>query len=135
MLKSITGSPHAIVLENALSAAALRHKVISNNIANVNTPGFKRSEVVFEDVLQEKLSNTKLSMTRTASKHLAGRMEGVGPLVNTVTENSFRSDGNNVDIDSEMANMAKNNIYYDAIAQQLSRYYSGLKSVINEGRR
>ncbi len=57
------------------------------------------------------------------------------PVAQTVTNYSLRTDGNNVDIDSEMAELAKNNIYYDAVVQQLSRYFSNIKSAVNEGRR
>jgi flagellar basal-body rod protein FlgB len=47
---------------------------------------------------------------------------------------SFRTDGSNVDIDIEMANLAKNNIYYNAVVQQLSSYFSGITSAIKEGK-
>ena len=54
--------------------------------------------------------------------------------INTITQTSYRTDGNNVDIDTEMAGMAKNNIYYNAVVQQVAGYFSGLRSVIKEGR-
>lgn len=135
MVKSILSSPQQAVLERALAAAALRHKVISNNIANVNTPGFKKSDVVFEDKLTEAMSGGRAAMSRTHAKHLPGRAAGDIPAIVTATATSLRTDGNNVDIDAEMANVAKNTIYYDAVAQQLGRYFTNLKSAINEGRR
>lgn len=136
MVKSILSSPQEVVLERALAAAALRHKVISNNIANVNTPGFKRSDVVFEDKLTAAMSAPPSALARTHAKHMAGRPgAGAGPSVVTDTATSLRTDGNNVDIDAEMAGIAKNTIYYDAVAQQLGRHFSNLKSVISEGRR
>lgn len=135
MLQSITGSAQAYVLEKALSASSLRQKTISNNIANVNTPKFKRSEVLFEDILQQKMSGSQqLDLAKTNEKHISTQSQGLAPTMRMVADNSFRTDGNNVDIDIEMANMAKNSIYYDALAQQLSRYFSTLKSVIKEGR-
>lgn len=136
MVKSILSSPQENVLTNALSAAALRHKVISNNIANVNTPGFKRSVVSFEDHLAEAIEQGGQVLTLTHDRHLPGRMAGgYAPVISTDANTSLRTDGNNVDIDVEMANLAKNNIYYDAVVGQLSRYFSNLKSAINEGRR
>lgn len=135
VIQSIMGSSQAYVLEKALSASSLRQKTISNNIANVNTPKFKRSEVLFEDVLQQKMFGSQLELAKTNEKHISTQSQALGPTMRTVTDNSFRTDGNNVDIDIEMANMAKNSIYYDALAQQLSRYFSTLKSAINEGRR
>lgn len=134
MLSSLLSSPQLQVLEQSLSAASLRHKVISNNIANVNTPGFKKSDVVFESKLQEALNNNKLAMSQTNEQHLNGRQSSdFSPSI--ISNNySIRTDGNNVDIDAEMASLAKNSIYYNATAQQVSIYFSNLKSVIKEGR-
>lgn len=135
----LSSAPHAALLEQAISTASVRHKVIADNIANVNTPGFKRSEVRFEDALREEMdsSKQKLPMFITHERHIGQmvRSKMPKPHIRTVTENSFRTDGNNVDIEMEMANMAKNTIYYDATVQQLSRHYSSIKSAINEGRR
>jgi len=85
--------------------------------------------------LQQKMFGSQLELAKTNEKHISTQSQALGPTMHTVTDNSFRTDGNNVDIDIEMANMAKNSIYYDALAQQLSRYFSTLKSAINEGRR
>lgn len=124
------------LLEKSLQTSSLRHKVISNNIANVNTPGFKRSEVPFDEILQKNMKQENLPMVRTHEKHLiVTSNKQFEPSVLTESNTSLRSDGNNVDIDVEMANLAKNNIYYDAFAQQISHYFSNLKSAINEGRR
>jgi flagellar basal-body rod protein FlgB len=137
MLNSLLKSTQVSILEKALGAASLRHKVISNNIANVNTPEFKKSEVSFEDQLELALSTDSKPLARTHERHmpLKSGMMDIKPTVNTITTTSLRNDGNNVDIDSEMANLSKNSMYYDAIAQQLSKYFSGIKSAINEGRR
>jgi flagellar basal-body rod protein FlgB len=135
VLKSILSSPYVSVLEQALAASSLRQKVISNNIANVNTPGFKKSEVAFEDVLQEALDDTGLPLTQTNERHLPVRQVSmVTPRENMVGNTSLRTDGNNVDIDVEMAEMAKNSIYYDAVVKQLSHYITDLKSAISGGK-
>ena len=135
-MNSIVSSDKLAVMESALGAAALRHRVISNNIANVNTPGFKKSEVSFEDQLESLLNGDgkKVALVRTHEKHLPLPERQVGPVVKEITNTSLRVDGNNVDIDAEMAGMAKNTIYYDALAQQISKYFSGLRSVITGGR-
>ncbi|EGO63142.1 flagellar basal body rod protein FlgB [Acetonema longum] len=141
MLKSLLSSPQVSALEKAISVASLRHKVISDNMANVNTPGFKRSEVVFEEKLQEAMqqqSAAKLPLVLTHERHLPSlhsKPKTNDMELRTVTDNSLRTDGNNVDIDAEMANMAKNSIYYNASIQKLSSYFSNIKSVINDGRR
>ncbi|MCE5284795.1 MAG: flagellar basal body rod protein FlgB [Pelosinus sp.] len=137
MLKSLLSAPYASVLEQAMSASSLRHKVISNNIANVNTPGFKKSEVAFEQILQQNIDNGgNIPLSRTNAQHLPIRrsLTEIAPQIHTINNTSFRNDGNNVDVDIEMAEMAKNNIYYDAVAQQMTKYYGNLKSVINGGK-
>lgn len=135
MLNSIVSSPRVAVLEQAISASSLRQKVISNNIANVNTPGYKKSEVLFEDMLQSAMNNEKMPMLQTNERHLPLKQSGFPtPKVNVIGNTSMRIDGNNVDIDGEMADLAKNNIYYNAVVQQLGSYFSGIKSAIKEGR-
>jgi flagellar basal-body rod protein FlgB len=136
VVKSVLSSPQESVLTQALGAASLRHKVLADNIANVNTPGFKRSDVVFEDKLAEAMADkgSKLALIRTHARHLPGSQGApLAPAVVTDTTTSMRTDGNNVDIDAEMANVAKNTIYYDALAQMLGRYYTNLKSAIKGG--
>jgi len=137
MLKSIVSSPYVNMLQTALGASALRQQVISDNIANVNTPGFKRSEVSFENRLNEVLEASKKPsvIVRTHEKHFPVRINtNISPEINTITQTSLRVDGNNVDIDAEMAEMAKNNIYYNALVQKTQSYFSNLKNVISGGR-
>ena len=136
MLEQIMNSPTMDYLGRGLQAATMRQEVISNNIANVNTPNFKKSEVQFEELLAKELEpERRLPMARTNAAHLPMPTEGIpGPRINTITQTSYRTDGNNVDIDTEMAGMAKNNIYYNAVIQQLSGYFSGLRSAIKEGK-
>ncbi|MDR3563812.1 MAG: flagellar basal body rod protein FlgB [Negativicutes bacterium] len=131
MVKSILSSPQEMILENALSGSATRHKLISNNIANVNTPGFKRSDVAFEDVLASAVGNGQSQLSQTNSRHLPGRQNtGFSPAITTDSSTSVRTDGNNVDIDIEMSNLAKNDIYYQSVAQTLNRYFSDLLTAI-----
>jgi len=135
MLNSILSSPRVMVLEQALSASSLRQKVISNNISNVNTPGYKKSEVLFEEMLQSAMTGHKMPMSQTNVRHLPIQHAGIPtPTANVRVNTSIRTDGSNVDIDVEMANLAKNSIYYNAVVQQMSSYFSGIKSAIKEGR-
>ncbi len=136
MLQKLVQPQQVQILEKSLAGAGLRQRVISNNIANVNTPGFKRSEVAFEEILQQQLSggNGKISLNCTNAKHITPQPGNNTVAQRLVSDNTMRLDGNNVDIDAEMANMAKNTIYYDAVTQQMSRYFSSLKNVIREGR-
>lgn len=138
MLESIVSAPYAAILEKALGASSLRNKVISNNIANVNTPGFKKSEVAFESLLRQALGDngSSLPLVKTNEKHLPLTVsrQDVEPVVSLIGNTSMRTDGNNVDVDMEMAELAKNTLYYNAVAQQIGKYYSGIKSVINGGK-
>jgi flagellar basal-body rod protein FlgB len=136
MIERVT-EPAAIgVLEQGLKAAELRHRVISNNIANVNTPGFKKSEVAFESLLAARLNpkeDKRLAMVRTHDAHFPKdtEEETLKPRINLVEDTNMRVDKNNVDIDEEMATLAKNNIYYNVSARQLSDYYNKLKTAIS----
>lgn len=144
MLDFLTGPQHFKVLESALNVSNVRHRVITNNVANVDTPNFRRSEVIFESYLKNYLdkaeqkdigkSKNKLSMSTTNTRHINDEKEEdlpfVGAIVKKVNKQTMRTDGNNVDIDIEMADMAKNTIYYQAVAQRVNGYFASLKSVI-----
>lgn len=132
MLDQVVGSSMVNALSGAMEAAELRHKVISNNIANVNTPHFKKSVVDFEELLAQELhpDTNKLALTRTNAKHLpVTKQGGVSPEIRTINNTTMRTDGNNVDIDEEMAGLAKNNIYYNAVARQIGSYFNTMKSI------
>ncbi|WP_366922998.1 flagellar basal body rod protein FlgB [Metallumcola ferriviriculae] len=113
------------LLTKALNVGAIRQRVISNNIANINTPGFKRSFVTFEDQLQEALARTE---------GFANKQVGVKPEIIQDESSSMRQDGNNVDMDKEMANLAMNSINYSTAARQLNKKFAMLRYVITEGR-
>lgn len=123
-------------LKKALDGASLRHTAISNNIANVNTPGYKRVTVDFENLLKNELEKNELRLYTTNGKHL-GNNRG-GKLVPTIKEHkniAIRRDGSSVNIDVEIAERAKNEIYYNAISRQMSRQFEAINSVISEGGR
>ena len=115
MLEQIMNSPTMDYLGRGLQAATMRHEVISNNIANVNTPNFKKSEVVFESLLAKELgldSKGKLAMVRTNDKHLPMAPEG----------------GATAQI--HQASMAKNQLYYNAMARNIGGYITKMKDVL-----
>ncbi|HEY3315729.1 MAG TPA: flagellar basal body rod protein FlgB [Bacillota bacterium] len=112
-------------LERGLNASSLRNTVLADNLANVDTPGFKRSDVSFEGLLAEE--------SRRSSNGSAG--DGWQPKVVTDSTTSTRQDGNNVDVDAEMTKLAENTIYYDALVKQISSQFALLRSAITEGRR
>ncbi|WP_069649617.1 flagellar basal body rod protein FlgB [Caloranaerobacter ferrireducens] len=122
-------------LKFALNGTWLRHEAISNNIANVDTPGYKRITVEFEDILNESLENRAIKLKVTNRLHIKSQHNNLEPRVIEQMNTSTRLDGNNVNIDTEMANLAKNTIMYNALIRQTASEFSRIKSVINEGRR
>lgn len=119
------------LIKKSMEASNTRSQVISNNIANVNTANYKRYYVSFEDTLKNSIDN--LSLKKTNSKHLDDG-NGFGTVsVKQDTASSMNSDGNNVDIDTEMASQAKNTLMYEALISQANNRISSEKLVINGG--
>ena len=138
MLDQIMRSPNFDILERGISAANLRHEVIADNLANINTPNFKRSEVVFEEVLAKELygddDKGKLQLVRTHDKHLPfKKFTRAGARVERDDTTVMRVDNNNVDIDMEMASLAKNQLWYNAMSRMLGGHISRIKSVMQGG--
>lgn len=130
-------NPAMVYCKKGLDAGSLRQRVIANNIANVNTPHFKKSTVAFENLLKNILGKESIRMRTSSDRHLGGAaaLTGLYPEVKQVDTNSMRNDGNNVDIEEEMVNLAANGIQYQATARQLSDMYSILSYVITGGRK
>lgn len=125
-------------LEKSLDATWKRNEVISHNISNVDTPGYKKKTVVFEEELAKALVGRGFYGKQTRERHLkignvpAGDIEAK---VVEVSSTKMRVDGNNVDIDTEMADLAINTIMHHTLVQKINGEFSRLKSIINEGRR
>ncbi|KOF55867.1 flagellar basal body rod protein FlgB [Clostridium guangxiense] len=117
------------LLKKGLDASSERQNVISNNLANINTKGYKRSYVTFEDNLKDSVDN--LEMIRTDSRHINDGAEYGGIEVKTDNTTSMNEDGNNVDIDTEMTNEAQNTLKYYALTSEISRRISMTGNVIN----
>lgn len=123
-------------LNYALNGLWLRNQVINHNIANANTPNYKKLTVNFEDSLKKALEKQSSSLYLTHEKHIlnsiaVGRIQ---PNITAEDKYSYRIDGNNVDIDVESANLAKNAIMYNGVINEIIGEFNKLKSVINEGR-
>ncbi|PKM78908.1 MAG: flagellar basal body rod protein FlgB [Firmicutes bacterium HGW-Firmicutes-13] len=116
------------IIQKGIDTAALRQKVIANNVANINTPGFKRSEVTFEENLKKALQEKS-----TPSQGIT--LGEVTPRVIRDGRTTMRNDLNNVDLDIEMLNLSSNQIKYNGLVQLLSDRYSTMRYIINEGRR
>jgi flagellar basal-body rod protein FlgB len=126
------------LLTKAMNASWKRNEVISNNIANANTPGFKRTDVKFEELLKDYLDGKTLRGTTTHERHMPIGVKNIEQLQYKLegTEGySTRRDANNVDIDVEMAELAKNQITFNTLATQINSHFQRLRLAINEGKR
>lgn len=125
-------------LNSALQAGQLRNQVYANNIANANTPGYKRQTVAFESLLQASLGNgstgSTLPMAANSPLDVAG-VQGayagvVSPQVLTDTSSAVSSNGNNVNMDAEMSDLAQNQIDYAALVQEYNNQFTMLRTAI-----
>ncbi|HVM32548.1 MAG TPA: flagellar basal body rod protein FlgB [bacterium] len=128
-----------MILQKSMDALAIQHEVIANNLANIETPGFKRSEVSFQDKLKAVLNvNEPSALWRTNPKHfpIAEKvsLDNFKPTITTITDTIGRNDGNNVDLEMESAKLAENNLLYNSLADVTSRYITNLKHAITEGK-
>ena len=124
------------LLEKSLDVESARKRVIANNIANVDVPHFKRSEVNFESELRRAIEETKgrekqfsgnLTDNRHIPFHLDRSVRDVDYRVNLDYNTTYRNDGNNVDIEKEMVDSSKNMMRYNAMVTSLNQNYKMLK--------
>ena len=133
-------------LQKGLSAAWTRNAVIRNNIANIETPGFKASDVEFEAILAQSLQSNELrgfKGTKTHPKHI-----DIGSSTTSTTSTmptfekrivkrddmSMRMDENNVDIESENVKLVQNSLYYNTLMEKMNSEIRRLRAAIAEGR-
>lgn len=117
------------VLDKAADASWIRNEVISNNIANADTPGYKRQDVAFESELEKALTSVKYSTMDEKVANLS--TDRLAPRTYTdYASFSYRLDGNNVDIETENVVLAKNQIKYEGLMQSITQEFQNLKSVM-----
>lgn len=119
-------------LFNQLNFRGDRQKVISSNIANINTPGYKTKELVFESELK-KASSSSLQMYKTNPMHLSSSDHISNPNQKHVVEVKGleeQNDGNNVNLDAQMSEMTKNKVIFDALQTAIKKDSRLFKSVI-----
>ena len=120
------------VLNKAAGASWTKNEIIANNIANVDTPDYKRKDLNFESLLSEALSDTSLH-TKNMDKKVANlNLSALKPDVYTEYSTlSYRYDGNNVDIDTEQAYLADNQIKYYTLLDSMTHEFNRLKTVLS----
>ncbi|MBO5302598.1 MAG: flagellar basal body rod protein FlgB [Lachnospiraceae bacterium] len=117
------------VLNKAADASWLREETIANNIANADTPGYKRKDVNFESALRTELGNMKYNTLDSKVDNVSLSRLNVSTYVDA-SNYSYRIDKNNVDIDTENVELASEQIRYSALTDSITQEFSRLKSVI-----
>lgn len=120
------GDLTAEVLGAAIGATSQNQQVIANNLANVNTPGYKRMQMNFDDLLRSTIESAE-GGNRTA-------MQGFEAVAEVDGSSSMRADGNNVDVDAEMAKLSENQIRYNTLVEIMNKRQQMLRFVATDGR-
>ena len=121
------------VLNKAADASWKRNEVIANNIANVSTPGYKRKDIQFEGYLKREIMKDGIGGGDLNKRVANVDLDRLGTRVYTdQSELSYRLDGNNVDINTENANLAENQIRYYTLLNSMTQEFSRIKSVLSK---
>ncbi|RYL95474.1 flagellar basal body rod protein FlgB [Sporolactobacillus sp. THM7-4] len=113
-------------IERALNGSMVRQNVIARNIANVDTAGYKAKKVVFDDIL-----DSAMSANRTEPGHLPFSMsDDAGYRMVNDLSGTIQNNGNNVDIDQQMSELAKNQLFYQALGQAAANQFQQFNTVL-----
>lgn len=117
------------VLDKAADASWLRNEAISNNIANADTPNYKRQDVAFESELQKALGYNRYQTMDSKVDNV--KTSRLNPQVYTdYSDFSYRLDGNNVDIENENVMLAENQLKYQGLLASINHEFTSLQSVM-----
>lgn len=140
-------------MNKAMDGLSKRHKAIASNLANVDTPNYKRRDVTFEGALNQAIHDVKnvgslehkqasndeiLPMRTTRGEHIplgntSSSLDDLNPSISESEDEQYRNDGNSVDVETEMVQLAKNTQRYTALAKMESGYFRSLRTVISGG--
>ena len=125
------------LLERTLNIRSLQHRVLSSNIANIDTPNYKAVELaVAEEINGSQNAASSIQLVQTQPGHLPLKLSQVGHVKLKAAkppEFSLRGDGNTVDLDRTMGKLAENTLLYKTAAQLISQKFNGLKNAIRGG--
>ena len=142
----ITTNSNMDIMASALDAYTLRNSTIASNIANQDTPGYKRKDVKFETMLHDALEAQAPNGTSVANRATKGRIANQNQLksdssiLNNIkaevyeqnTDSMYRIDGNNVDIDNEMSELVKNQLRYSLVLNQINKQFSAMRTAMGK---
>ena len=127
--------PVPALMKKSVNFNSTRHLLISGNIAQRDTPGYKAHDVDFKSQLQDAIgSGSKLNLRTTHEKHFGPGMDAIKSLSPATFEEGHvaKSNGNNVNIDYEMGKLAENQINFNAVTQMMMKRGSTVKSAVTE---
>lgn len=131
MWEDLIESRSSKLLERSMDASNLRQQLLNQNLANVNTPHYKRLDIDFKSLL-DNVSKDELEMVRTHPKHIGNTVPEIGPVkITRETKTLSRYDTNNVDPEFEMAQVAENSLYFQTVSERWKGKMSNLKLVID----
>ena len=117
------------VLGKAADASWLRNDILANNLANVDTPGYKRKDIDFESQPRRALGSSRYESVDSKVSHVTST-ELEGRVYTDAANFSYRLDGNNVDIDTENVELASNQIKYNGLMSGINQEFANLKMVM-----
>ncbi len=142
MINSLFQRESVPVLETALSFAHQRHKTIMNNIANLDTPYYKRQSVpegqfrkALEEAIVERRNSHPAKFSMRSTQDISFKRGGYMPVVNVqpgAEAGPERHDENSIVIEKEMADLAKNTIYTETLQRLLKKKYSMMQSALRD---
>ncbi len=123
------------LLQESLSGLVKRQQLIANNLANVDTPGYRAMDIPFEQVLDREIRKEgDLRMVVTDPGHV-----GSSPVMEQALSKQqpvvFRTDRNGVDVDAEMSRLAETSIQFDAVSQLMAGRLAIMRMAVSDGRR
>ena len=134
MIAQLTNNRYLSMLTKSVDNTAYRHKLLVNNVANVNTPSYKRRDVAdFQKALREAEGKTSFRASTQNPRHIqfgSLSFEELRPRSIKLEQTSYRNDNSSVDIDLEMAEMSKNGLRYQAYTQKLNGYFRSYKELL-----
>ena len=134
----ITDIPILSMLRTRLDWSQARQRILADNVANADTPFYQSSSVRFEDLLQQALDKkSAFRGKKTDERHMTigpPSQRAVEPTVVQSRGTRMNNNHNNVDIDAEMSQMAKNSLWYQGLAQSINHELQQIRHVISEGR-
>ena len=123
------------LLNTSLDASSTRQKTIANNIANADTPNYSAEKTTFNHQLDQAMKDSRLDARHNDERHVpfGGGPEDESPETFKRTNTQYNHNGNNVDMDLEMSEMAENQVYYNSVIEQLNDRFNNVRTVLGQG--